>query len=41
MKTLEVYKKIRKAMPPPSFPFRDKKVYSRKKKFKKALDKRD
>ena len=26
-------------MPPPSFPFRDKKVYSRKKKFKKALDK--
>jgi len=41
MTRLEAYRKIRKAMAPPSFAFRDKTLYSRKKKFKKALDKRD
>jgi hypothetical protein len=38
MKTLQAYKKIRKPLPPPSFPLPSKKTYSRKKKFKKGVD---
>ncbi len=33
-----MYKKIRKLKAPPSFHFRDKTVYLRRKKFKKSVD---